>query len=166
MGLQTWYFGAPILVTWHSVSFGGQKTYQQDECILKNFLPRESYWTGHGSLIIDDILSRGSNVSTESHHGSLRAIGSKYKVSSVKVSNILKTFCQMRETLPKNNFILENYNFKLICQFALHVSVSINIFSTDLKECKIMLMGTSENAGNIWDFKTDIQYCNWFVYLI
>ena len=35
------------------------------------------------SLIIDDILSEGGNVSTEYYPGSFRAIGSKYKVSSV-----------------------------------------------------------------------------------
>ena len=35
------------------------------------------------SLIIDDIWSGGGNVSTEYYPGSFRAIGSKYKVSSV-----------------------------------------------------------------------------------
>ena len=35
------------------------------------------------SLIIDDILSGGRNVSTEYYPGSFRAIGSKYKVSGV-----------------------------------------------------------------------------------
>ena len=35
------------------------------------------------SLIIDDILSGGGNVSTEYYPGSFRAIGSKYKVSGV-----------------------------------------------------------------------------------
>ena len=34
-------------------------------------------------MIIDDILSEGGNVSTEFYPGSFRAIGSKYKVSSV-----------------------------------------------------------------------------------
>ena len=35
------------------------------------------------SLIIDDILSEGVNVSTKYYPGSFRAIGSKYKVSGV-----------------------------------------------------------------------------------
>ena len=35
------------------------------------------------SLIIDDILSEGGNISTEYYPGSFRAIGSKYKVSGV-----------------------------------------------------------------------------------
>ena len=35
------------------------------------------------SLIIDDILSGGGNVSTEYYPGSFKAIGSKYKVSGV-----------------------------------------------------------------------------------
>ena len=46
------------------------------------------------SLIIDDILSGGRNVSTEYYPGSFRAIGSKYIVSGVTVSNVWKTFCQ------------------------------------------------------------------------
>ena len=54
------------------------------------------------SLIIDDILSGGGNVSTEYYPGSFRAIGSKYKVSGVAVSNAWKTFCQMRENLPRH----------------------------------------------------------------
>ena len=54
------------------------------------------------SLIIDDILSRGGNVSTEYYPGSFRAIGSKYKVSGVAVSNVWKTFCQMGENLPRH----------------------------------------------------------------
>ena len=52
------------------------------------------------SLIIDDILSEGANVSTEYYPGSFRAIGSKYKVSGVTVSNVWKTFCQRGENLP------------------------------------------------------------------
>ena len=54
------------------------------------------------SLIIDDILSGGENVSTEYYPGSFRAIGSKYKVSGVAVSNVWKTFCQMGENLPRH----------------------------------------------------------------
>ena len=53
------------------------------------------------SLIIDDILSGGYNVSTEYYPGSFRAIGSKYKISGVAVSNVWKTFCQMGEKLPR-----------------------------------------------------------------
>ena len=49
------------------------------------------------SLIIDDILSRGGNGSTEYYPGSFRAIGSKYKVSGVTVSKVWKTFCQTGE---------------------------------------------------------------------
>ena len=52
------------------------------------------------SLIIDDILSGGRNVSTEYYPGGFRAIGSKYKVSGVTVSNVWKTFCQTAENLP------------------------------------------------------------------
>ena len=47
------------------------------------------------SLIIDDILSGGGNVS-EYYPGSFRAIESKYKVSGV----VWKTFCQTGENLP------------------------------------------------------------------
>ena len=54
------------------------------------------------SLIIDDILSGGGNVSTEYYPGSFRAIGPKYKVSGVAVSNVWKTFCQMGENLPRH----------------------------------------------------------------
>ena len=53
------------------------------------------------SLIIDDILSGGGNVSTEYYPGCFRAIGSKYNVSGVAVSNVWKTFCQMGENLPR-----------------------------------------------------------------
>ena len=52
------------------------------------------------TLIIDDILSGGANVSTEYCPGSFRAIGSKYKVSGVTVSNVWKTFCQTGENFP------------------------------------------------------------------
>ena len=54
------------------------------------------------SLIIDDILSGGYNVSTEYYTGRFRAIGSKYKVNGVAVSNVWKTFCQMGENLPRH----------------------------------------------------------------
>ena len=47
------------------------------------------------SLIIDDILSGGENVSTEYYPGSFRAIGSEYIVNGVAVSNVWKTFCQV-----------------------------------------------------------------------
>ena len=46
------------------------------------------------SLIIDDILSGGGDVSTEFYSGSFRAIGVKYKMSGLTVSKIWKTFCQ------------------------------------------------------------------------
>ena len=53
------------------------------------------------SLIVDDIWSGGGNVSTGYYRGSFRAIGSKYKVSGVTVSNVWKTFCQTgAENLP------------------------------------------------------------------
>ena len=54
------------------------------------------------SLIIDDILSGGVNVSTEYYPGSFRAIGSKYKVNGVAVLNVWKTFCQMGENFPRH----------------------------------------------------------------
>ena len=54
------------------------------------------------SLIIDDILSGGGNVSTEYYPVTFRAIGPKYKVSSVAVSNVWKTFSQMGENLPRH----------------------------------------------------------------
>ena len=47
-------------------------------------------------------MSGGENVSTEYYPGSFRAIGSKYKVSGVAVSNVWKTFCQMRENPPRH----------------------------------------------------------------
>lgn len=40
------------------------------------------------SLIIDDILSGGGDVSTEFFPGRFRTIGSKYQVSGVTVSNM------------------------------------------------------------------------------
>ena len=55
------------------------------------------------SLIIDDILSGGGNVSTEYYPGSFRAIGLKYKVSGVTVSKCiedLRPFRQTGENLP------------------------------------------------------------------
>ena len=52
--------------------------------------------------IIDNILSGGGDVSTEYYPGSFRAIGSKYKVSGVTVSNVWKTFCQTGENLPRH----------------------------------------------------------------
>ena len=54
------------------------------------------------SLIIDDILSGGGDVSTEYYPGSFRGIGSKYKVSGVTVSNVWKTFCQTGENFPRH----------------------------------------------------------------
>lgn len=54
------------------------------------------------SLIIDDSLSGGGDVSTEFYPGSFRAIGLKYKMSGVTVSNIWKTFCQTGEILPRH----------------------------------------------------------------
>ena len=54
------------------------------------------------SLIIDDILSAGGDVSTEYFPGSFRAIGSKYKVSGVTVSNVWNTFCQTGVNLPRH----------------------------------------------------------------
>ena len=39
-------------------------------------------------LIVDGIFSGGGNVSTEHYPGYFRAIGSKYKVSGVTVSNV------------------------------------------------------------------------------
>ena len=49
------------------------RTFHRGKSILKDMR----------SLIIDDILSGGGNVSTEYYPGSLRATGSKYKVSGV-----------------------------------------------------------------------------------
>ena len=46
------------------------------------------------TLIIDDVLSGGVNVSTEYYPGSFRAIGSKYKVSGVT------SFKSMEDLLP------------------------------------------------------------------
>ena len=54
------------------------------------------------SLNVDYILSGGGDVSAEYYPGSLRAIGSKYKVSGVTVSNVWKTFCQTGEILPRH----------------------------------------------------------------
>ena len=55
------------------------------------------------SLIFDDILSGGRNVSTEHYPlaGSFGAMASKYKVSGF--SNVWKTFCQTRENLPRHD---------------------------------------------------------------
>ena len=55
------------------------------------------------SLIIDDILSQGGDVSTEFYPGSFRALGKKYKVSGTTVSNIWKTFCQSGEYVPRHS---------------------------------------------------------------
>ena len=53
-------------------------------------------------LIVDDILSGSEDVSTEYYPGSFRAVGSKYKVSGVTVSKVLKAFCQTGEHLPRH----------------------------------------------------------------
>ena len=49
----------------------------------RTFHRRKSVEKDMRSLIIDDILSGGGNVSTEYYPGSFRVIGSKYKVSGV-----------------------------------------------------------------------------------
>ena len=68
----------------------------------RTFLRGKSVGKDTRSLIIDDILSGGGDVSTEFYSGSFRAIGSKYKASGVTVSNIWKTFCQTEENLPRH----------------------------------------------------------------
>lgn len=68
----------------------------------RTFHRGKSIGTDMRSLIIDDILSGGGDVSTEFFPGSFRAIGSKYKVSGVTVSNIWKTFCQTGATFPRH----------------------------------------------------------------
>jgi len=45
-----------------------------------------------GSLIIDDTLSGGGDVSTEYYPGSFRAIGSKYKVSVLQFQTYGRPF--------------------------------------------------------------------------
>ena len=54
----------------------------------RTFQRGKSIGTYMRSLIIDDILSGGGNVSTEYYPGSFRARGLKYKVSGVTVSNV------------------------------------------------------------------------------
>jgi len=67
------------------------------------FHPGKSIGKDMRSLIIDDILSRGGDVSTEYYPGSFKAIGSKCKVSGVTVSKVWKTFCQTGENLPRHS---------------------------------------------------------------
>ena len=82
--------------------FAGRTTLPQMNAYGRTFHRGKSIEKYMRSLIIDDILSGGGNVSTEYYPGSFRAIGSKYKVSGVAVSNVWKTFCQMGENLPRH----------------------------------------------------------------
>ena len=52
------------------------------------------------SLIIDDILSGGGDVSAWYYTGSFKALGSKYKVSGVTSFKRMNTFCQTEENVP------------------------------------------------------------------
>ena len=80
--------------------FAGRTTLPQMNVYGRTFQPGKSIEKYMRSLIIDDILSGGRNVSTEYTPGNFRAMGSKYKVSGVTVSNVRKTFCQTGENLP------------------------------------------------------------------
>ena len=60
-------------------------------------LEMNAYGRNQLKSICISILSGGGSVSTEYYPGSFRAIGSKYNVSGVTVSNVWKTFCQTRE---------------------------------------------------------------------
>ena len=82
--------------------FADRTTLPQMNAYGRTLHRRKSIEKYMRSLIIDDILSGGRNVSTEYYPGSFRAIGSKYKVSGVAVSNVWKTFCQMGENLPRH----------------------------------------------------------------
>ena len=79
--------------------FAGRTTLPQMNAYGRTFHFGQSIEKYMRSLIVDDTLSGGRNVSTE-YPGSFRAIGSKYKVSGVTVSNVWKTFCQKGENLP------------------------------------------------------------------
>ena len=78
----------------------GRTTLPRNKCVRMNCPRGKSIEKYMRSLIIDDILSGGGDVTTECYPGSFRAIGSKYKVSGVTVSNVWKTFCQTGENLP------------------------------------------------------------------
>ena len=80
--------------------FAGRTTLPQMNAYWRTFHRGKSIEKCMRSLIIDDILSGGRNVSTEYYSGSFRAIGSKYKVIGVTVSNLWKTFCQTGENVP------------------------------------------------------------------
>ena len=82
------------------VSFRGRTTLPQMNAYGRTFHRGKSIEKYMRSLIINDILSGGRNVSTEYYPASFRAIGSKYKVGGVTVSNVWKTFCQTGENLP------------------------------------------------------------------
>ena len=74
--------------------FGAEQLYYEMNAYGKTFHRGKSIAKYMGSLIIDDILSGGENVSTEHYLGSFRAIGSKYKVSGVT------SFKRMEDLLP------------------------------------------------------------------
>ena len=76
----------------------GRKTWLRSECVRKNVPPWENQLKSMRSLIVDDILSGGGNVSTKYYPRP--KTGSKYKVSGVTVSNVWKTFCQTGGNLP------------------------------------------------------------------
>ena len=68
--------------------FAGRTNLPQMNAYGRTFHRGKSIEKYMRSLIIDDILSEGRNFSTEYYPGSFRAIGSKYKVSGVTVSNV------------------------------------------------------------------------------
>ena len=78
--------------------FAGRTTLPQMNAYGGTFHRRKSIEKYMGYLIIDHILSGGRNVSTEYYPGRFRAIGSKYKVSGVTVSNVWKTLLPLHAT--------------------------------------------------------------------
>ena len=70
-------------------------------CLEMDAYAEELFTVGNQlKSICISILSGGGNVSSEYYPGSFRAIGSKYKMSGVTVSNAWKTFCQTGQKSP------------------------------------------------------------------
>ena len=97
-----WSFRALRLTTWHCFFLRAEQLCFEMNAYGRTFHHGKSIEKYMTSLIIDDIMSGGRNVSTQYYPltGSFRATRSKYKLSGLPVSNAWKTFCQMRENLP------------------------------------------------------------------
>ena len=97
-----WSFRALRLTTWHCFFLRAEQLCFEMNAYGRTFHHGKSIEKYMTSLIIDDIMSGGRNVSTQYYPltGSFRATGSKYKVSGVTSFKRIEDLCQTRENLP------------------------------------------------------------------